>query len=898
MVNPCDIKTSGKAWNDGVDAFKKAFKQTSGKPGPSLKFAVDEVNRLHPDLNMDPKSFTDPMIAYLKEKGLVSNSYTYSAEKTSNKRSEVDKIVEKMSTLDPSQKKKFARDIFKSISEKGLLSNQEIKNAYADAVGLPAMNDHLEGIIKNTSKALLEDKAVEDEIQAEIKNMQADKESGDGKLTDKQDEEYRKKFEDLGKKRMASKKVVLANTQQFSQQLIEKKFWLHQLTDYMPLNLMNPNSLLKNASGAVADFYTRSLGNSIAPIISKLISLRSGINSNPFGARVKGALNSDIKGRAGAAWSTGSTEFNNELPMANHLKAVDAFRKASEAVGFDKLKKMIGATLKIHPAIIAKGLQVPDAIVFEMTKAGEINRIAEAKGLKGAEKEAFLLDPDDKTREIAINAAKEATFKQDVPAWLTKLSSYDPHERTKALIKEGMSPMSAKMLTSARSIVQKSTFPFIKTPVNIMRTASKILLPEYQLIDNVLKARKETDPIEKQKLYVDGVSRAAAGFFLRGILLEMIYQGMISAGYNDEDKKTKDLVEQKAGGPNRINLSAFFRAISFRGVSERKGDIYGDLSALGATGIAGAIYAHNYNSMGAEEAKDRSEWSKSMTNAVSVPVDLAMSSVATGLDQTFFTGLNQLQSAFRNEHGYERSQTGVNIASNIFTGIAPATYQKVSTQWDPNVKKQFDSDETFSGNLANALGYRFLFQSKDLKDKYYSLAEEEGGGLKKKRNVLFDNILGRVIESEFDFLKITKDKGDGPIERLYDASRSVGKEDRDKIMPNAISDELTVPYKKKGKSRSVKVKLTDEQYDFIKNKASDYRMLASTGFIMSEEFKVMSFDEKAEVLSSLYAQGLKMAKEDLVAKYGNLKDQAVEGTDKAVIKKVKKKYKIKATKQD
>lgn len=899
MSGPCDIKSSGKAWNDGVDAFRKAFKQSGGKTTKAIAFALEEIRRLNPDFEFDNKSFIDPLIASLKEKGLIEKSYQFRGERSVGNQRKIEKIAEKMQGLSPNEKKTFARKAFSKFEQDGVLTEQDVRNIYAEAVGVPAMDEKLTQQIGKTSKALQEAKAVDDEINKTIKEMQEAKDANDGKLKPDQDRAFSEKFKQLAQRKKEAQHAAMREQMAFSEMLMEKKFWLHQLTDYMPLNLMNPNSLAKNAFGAIADMMIRSIGNTMAPAVSKFTSIFTGVHSNPLGSKAIGAARSEAKAKAEAAWRYGHTEFSNELAPASHLNAAARLRRAMDATGFEKFKGIISALLKIHPNVISKGLTVPDAIVFEMVRFAELNRIADAKGLTGAEKDAFLLKPDDHSVEVAKGVAQRATFKQDLPSWMSgisKISSYDPHEQTKKLIAAGASPLASKIRTGLYAVVLKSAVPFIKTPINIVRTASKVLLPEYELAEALIAAKNEKDAIERQRLIIEGTTKAAAGMFVRYVALQLVAQGLISAGYSDEDRKTKDLVEQEMGGPNRINLSALIRGLTFQDTKKKKGDNIVDLSSLGAFGIVMAVYAHAFNKYGKEEIKDRAYYNKNLLNSVSVPWDLAWAQLSSSLDFTFFTGINQLQGAIQNKEGYEANQLATQYIANLFTGVLPSTYQKLSTQESPEVKKQFDKDLSFGENLANALGYRFAFYSDDLKNKYFSLAEKDKGALKKKNYMLFDNYMGRVLDAEMDFTKLSKSTEDSPVSRLYEATREVGKDDRDKLFPSSIADKIKVEFRKKGKKIASDVQLTPDQHGYLQEQASNYRMMLATPYIMSNDFKTSDFETRTKVLQNYYNEGLKYSKNDLMKKYPEIKGQTVDtfgAEEKKNVKKLVKKYKTK-----
>lgn len=897
-MSKCDIKDSSQAWNDGVEAFKKAFLSTGGKPTESLNFAMREVNSKHPDFDFETQSFTNPIVSSLKGKGVIDESYQYKGkkEKKSAPDKKIDRIVDKMKGVPADKKKGFARKVYESFNEDGLLTDERVKNLYAEALGLPSTDKSFDPVIEKTAKDLQIINVIDEKVKDIYKDIQEEK-TKEGKLSKEKNKEFSDQLSELSKQRDVAIDEHLKSSLAFAQKLQDRGFWMYNLADFIRMNLMNPVSLLKNITGAGFDAVFKTMVTSIASPISQLL-LRpiTKINSNPIGARIRGLKDAKILKQAGRTFKYGTNNQSNEIRRVNHLDAVAQLRKAMQSTGTSKVKNYLAAILKMHPDLIGRFLGAPDAAFFEKEYSQELNRISESKGLKGAEKQAFLMNPDEKSVEIATESANESTFKSKLPDWLEKFASFNPKENEKKLIKKGYNPTLAKILSGLKSLSLTVVFPFIKTPLNIVRSSSKILLPELVLTQSIIEASKEFDLTQKQKILLEGTATAAVGFFIRNVALQMVSQGLISAGYSDEDKKTKDNVEQKNGGPNRINYSAFVRGMMFQDMTERKGDRYADLNSLGVTGIVMGAYAHAYNQYSKDDIEQQTQYTKNWTNAFTIPMDALSSEFSATLDYTFFSGFNQIERMVKNEQGYERKQYFANLMATAFGGIAPSTYQKLSTQKSQEVKKQFDKDLDFwgwHGNLANTFGYRFFFDDKNLKNKYFSLAEKEGGGIKKKQYMLFDNYFGRVLQAEFGVFKSTDANMNGPVPRLYNASREVDKDERDKMFPAAISDKISIQSRRGGKTKSQDVQLTNEQHDYIQEQASNYRMMLATPFIMSPDFNTTDFETKSKVLQALYQEGLKYAKKDLVKAYPDIKYQKVEGqtADKKAVKKLVRKYK-------
>jgi hypothetical protein len=923
-MSKCDIKDSSEAWNTGVKAFKKAFLISGGKTTKALQFAMNEVMENHPEFDFEPKSFTDPIIATLKKDGVVPKDYEFNvkpapkskktlsdkmeermfkqdrkeekdkARKEDSVKNKIDKAINKFKSLPEHKRADMARKAYETFLKDGVLTEQKVKNLYAEAAGLPYMDEKFDAQIEKTAK----DMQAVDDIDRRIKEIDnAIQEHKKNKtLTEERDNLYFEQLKQLEKDREKAIDEHLKSSTEFAENLNNKRFWGYNLGDFMRMNIMNPLSVLKNVTGMGIDSVYRGMAHMLAsPISQYILKPLRGVNSNPLGARVRGAAGSKALKQMKRMFKYGSNEYSQEVKKVNHNNAIRQLNKALQASGAKQLKGFLATALKLHPDLIGRALGTPDAGMYEFVMASEINRIAEAKGLKGAEKQAFLMNPDAKSAEIATNLAKEATFKQALPEAIEKYASFDPDQYEKKLINKNWNPTHAKLVSAAIHISRVITTPFIKTPYNLIRLSTDLVVPEIALSNAIGKATRETDPIEKQRILLDASAKAAIAFHFRIVALKMVAMGLISAGYSDEDEKTKDIVETKAGGPNKFNYNAFIRGLMFMDMTEKPTDRYIDLNAVGLSGIGLGAYAHAYNQFSKEDIEKQTQYTQDWTNALAVPINSAFSQFTAALDYTFFSGFNQLERAARNKLGYERKQYAANSIATLFTGVVPSTAQKLSTQISPEIKRPFDKDKEFwglHGNLANTFKYRFLFDDKELKNKYFSLAEE-GGAVKKKDYMLFDNYFGRVLQSELGVFKSTKATGDTPVSRLYYASRESAVGDRSKLFPNSIDDQISVKYRRNNKSETRQVQLTEEQFAYIQEQASNYRMMLATPYIMSDDFNTDDFGTKAATLQNFYQQGLDYAKKNLKSEYPEIGTQITDKpqVDNKTVKKRVKDYK-------
>ena len=894
-MGPCNIKSSAEAWNFGVDAFENAF-LSSGKMTESLNYAIAETQKKYPSLNFDVKSFSDPIVEAMKKTGDIPKNYSYGEKQTVTQK-KIESIASKMEGLDSAGKQKFAKQIFTEALSKGYITEDAIKNAYAQAMGLPTITPKVEESINKMADANKNVDNIEQEKIDKIKELQ------DSKAANTLDEDENKRLDDELKsiytRQQQAKEDARIAAAELAQQMEPLSFWEQRMFARANMNLMGIKTLIKNLTGGIADTMIRQMGNAVGSTISVITSgvMRKN-NPLPFGKRALGGIEARnrIAKNVTTAIKTGDTTYDKKLPGYNHMSVVTKLRQAIDATGLEKIKLYASTLLRVSPDVVGRTLAATDQIFNSSVYEGELASIAESKGLKGAEKTAFIMDPDTKSKEYAQGKANEATFKDD--NFLSESLSFlktDPmklYESLKGKTKNDgtrrYSDFQARMISSFVHGLSVVVVPFVKTPINIMRQSVKYILPEYELAKDLIAAKNETDPNMRQRIVYDAVGKVTVGIMIRNIAMNMVAQGLITAGFKDDDPESKDTIESVKHGPNRINASALMRALAFQGVYSKKNDTWVELSALGVPGIVFGTYAHYMATMSEEEKNE------ARTPSLGGEAGLFLAQFQSALDNTFLSGTNQAFEAINDKTGNKGSKFGINALMVMMAGFIPATAQTLSTQSDEKVKRQFDPDKSFTENLYSAFGYKLLAQSEDLKNKYFNLASEDKYGPKKKDYMYFDNYLGRVLEANLDVFKPEKVNEDSPENRLLVEMGKAKDKEKGKLFPSAVGDIQSFSSKINGKSQKYSVQLTTEQHEYLMQQAGKYRLMQATPYIMSEAFASQSFEVKTKFLQEgPYKEGLEMAKKDLLANFPEVKTQRVETNNEDArkeVKKLKKKY--------
>lgn len=896
MATNCNIKESSEAWNYGVETFGKYY--NGNNPTSSFRKTIKDIKAKFPDVNFDPKSFIEPLLESMKKSGHIDEDYQfYKPEKTlteqqvknklsEEKKTNIIKAADKLRDLDENQKSKVLKNLYHTFDQQGILTEEHIQNAYADALGMPAMNEETKGAIQDVSNQF---KKLQD-IQSNIdkKAQELDNLIKEGKLTDEESKKLGMEIYDLGKQEQAQKFIVGRAQNKLSQSIKEKQFSELSLVDFQVMNLLSPATLFANITGMAFDLplrYSRRAISSLMNIVADSYKNKK-IDTRSWASSTKGTAM-----QIPSAWKKfkeallfNNTDFGKEIPRYDNINAVTAFKAMMDSKSLKEgAGKFIPFFFRIHPDIIKRALAGPDQFVHSLIFGGELNRIADQKGLKGAERELFLVRPDEKSIEAAMALADEATLRTE--NFASKHLSYSPMKDYERLVEKGRNKYYARALVFLKYFSIKNIAPFTKTPLNLISLAARYTVPGYELARTAVLAHAEQDGSTRRQIIRDGIGTAIVGFAIQRMAFQLIVSGAISSGFGDDDEKTREGVEKQLGGQNRVNYSALLRLMSGGSAEHKDGDETIELRSLGILGMVLGAHAHAFNKYSEKEQEEQFD----ITNTLNTFPKELKATLISALDNSFMSGTNTLIDALKSDEDYKTEKYTNQAVLNLLTGIAPSTYQKASTSLAENIKQTYDKDKTMSENLADSFGYKFLFSGgKDMKNKYYSLSEEEGNHIKKRDYMYFDDILGRILHSEFSVFK-TKDVENSTLSKLYNSAKEVDKKERSKMYPSSISqkDPITLDLDE----GSVKVKLNNEQYDYLVQKASFYRMLAATPYINSEDFDKNSYDDRAKTLARFYEDGLSAAKKALVDRYfGSFDVQKHTEEDKEIVSENIEKY--------
>lgn len=792
-------------------------------------------------------------------------------EKTKLKK-KVEDIANKFSRLNSQDKETLARKIYDKIEAHGLLREGDVQDIYSSMLNIPSMSNIEKGnFVKEASQAKRNYNDALNKYEAKTKEINNLIEKG--QMTPEKEVELAVELDSNYKDLQQKARILDRKKRELSQAISKRRHWEITMLDMAQLNLLSGNTLVSNVLGMTIDTGLRLPKNITSAVTRALLTYKNTgdkkqavkqLASRTIGVAQR-AKEAAYKAKEAALY--GAEGGNLGLPNQDHLSAVSAYKKFLQSTGKTKALNLAAFIFRLSPDIVKRGLSSPDAFFTEIIYGAELNRIAESKGLKGIEKKMFLQNPDQKSADIAKKISDDATLKTNVPG--ASMLNFDAYAKYDAMMKylpdNMVSRATARSVAFLMAAPVKFIAPFVKTPINLIRIAAMYSIPGLQAGKTIYDYYNTDDAIEKQRIVTEGVAQMAVGFWIQKTAIAVILAGGISAGFKDDDEEVQDAIAEKLGGPNRVNYSAFIRAL-FGGSPEwQKGDSSVELRALGVLGLVLGTHAHAFNKY---DKKTNEEFGSFTSPNVSGE---ALATLSSAVDNTFLSGANQFIEVLTSDDDNKLNKTKINAFSFLLTGIEPSWVQKISSSKEENVKRTYDKEVDIYENLYRTLGYKFLFdaidKNKDMKNKVFGVSNAnennlEDNAIKKKDYYLFDNELGRILFAESSVFK-SKEIENTPVSKLLDAAKEEEKSERSRLFPSAVGTT-----QKLGKGyNAITVDLTPDQHEYLMRRASLMRVIMATPYINSEKFKEDSFEEKEESLKKFYLDGLELAKKQLVDKF-------------------------------
>lgn len=503
----------------------------------------------------------------------------------------------------------------------------------------------------------------------------------------------------------------------------------------------------------------------------------------------------------------------------------------------DRAKKLIEATLGIAPEASFRFLNLGDKPVRYAVQQRILTEQANLKGLKGVEREKFMLLPDPETQALMETESMGGILAQENKAAL-KVGRF--MDEWMVDVSEAMGQGRPGWLEDANKVLGTLVIPYRQFPANFAITAANFALPPVGMARAWAQSAKGN-----QREALRNMGEATIGFMLLGAAGYLWDKGLISEPADPKDKKRRSS-QYETMGAQRLNISGLERLQAGGDPTYKRGDHTIDWSSMGPP--AASFYALtkmkssdvNKASRTGEIPKERSDFDAFLN---------VMDVAGFAFDQSFLSGTSAALDAFKDWENY-----GDRFLQNTFRAITsiPA----------PNSLEAF-----------NRTQYKFIPEQKGdtttetLRNVWdYKTGQLDQGERQNYKRDFWGNPILRTPEGQnpyiSQFIDVTKGerKAHDPFKQslleLYQQTRSTD------VYPPLVTRYVS--------NNGVTVELDADDYDMLQDFTGQVR--ESLGRQVTSDPRFASQDvipeAKIEYLNRVYSAGAKAGKAQLFQSAG------------------------------
>lgn len=540
----------------------------------------------------------------------------------------------KLNGLSVDQRNKLLSKSFVELIENGALEYDDFKKMYAEAVGLPQMTPELSAKLGELAKAINTPDTLKDDL---VKNPNAEKIKAYQKAVDNAEN--------------ASK--------QLNELIAKQRWWLDTFLSVMRLNTLGIVSLAGNIMYNIASLPVRFSVNATATGLDYLLS---GVQitadkifktqfydgRTPYNvfrlqrAYGRGFVIGGVKGIEQFISGVSNRDYFQKEVQQN-LRPLQATKRLWSAITGqqkismnDALSSFIEAfpTMGWSANFIARALNVGDKPFRFASEFAKAEQLANAKGLKGIDKEVFMLFPDDDSAKIIQKHGEEITFQQKNV--ITKALDSAGNAITASIKDKGLLP---QFFYGVAKTLGYGFQPFLNTPLNVFNEFIHYAFPPL----SVFQAGRAFVNKDAEK-GINYLSKAAIGYSLQVAATQLIINGLLVPASDDDEtaKERKGITTYQRQG--QINKTGLKRLLSGQDATPQDDDVYIDLKYYGFIGMILLAKASQYKENTREEVQ--------LQNGVINILGQFMPAVQTGLTDGVFSGTNTLLSALSMGGGY------------------------------------------------------------------------------------------------------------------------------------------------------------------------------------------------------------------------------------------------------
>lgn len=791
-------------YNAAIEIIKQAV--ISGVSiGRAIENAVDYINENNGGQAWKVKEFRKDF----KEQ---FNSLNVKPELTEELKEKIlKKWRRKLAGLTDEQRKNILQKAFNELIETGALDYEDFKNMYATAIGLPQMTNEMRAQLIDLSEKVRKPEILKEELQ---KNP-----------TKKGLDEYTKA---LLEAEIASRKL--------NELIAKEKSAFDTFLTVMRLNTLGFISLVGNVAYNVTSMPVRAFVDLTKTSIDAVVAGAAIASDKVFGTNIfdkeKMYIPNPIKVQGGywrGQWHgtkkaleqavTGLSSrdyFQKEVKqniqplesMKRFFRIITRQEKASLNIALNAFIEAF-PTMGMSAEMIARGLNIGDKGFRYAAEYAEAVRIADRKGLKGVEREVFLIAPDDISAEQIAARGEEVTFQQKNV--ITKM--IDSMGQTATAFFDNLGGGS-KVLPYIMKFLRYTSQPFLNTPLNVFFEYIMLVNPPATIARGV-KGIVEGDYEAAKKDF----ARAVVGLAILNVTMQIVKAGLVEPE-SDEEESAKERMARITYMPKgHLNVSGVKRLLAGDDASFKDEDITVSMKYFGFIGMLLLARAKQY--------QDNPEMRSKEVSFIDDMVALLPYNVKSGLTEGVFGGTSSLLNAI--SMGGKYTDDWMISAAGVFTNAFQPQWIAALSRVDNNYIRDTKGMDV-SEELQNKLKDRFFM----------------GKGLPQKYNI-WGEPLTRVPEGKNRFLwhyfNINKST---PIDNdkfgyvLYDLYKKTGDVD---VFPPAVGRTVA------GKE------LTAEQYSNLTMLIGQHRMQLVEPLVKNDKVAKMKPLDAKKQLSRAYSQG-------------------------------------------
>jgi hypothetical protein len=732
----------------------------------------------------------------------------------------LDKLEKKLGKLSPESRKKLLGNALDEILNLGGLSNERFKEMYAQELGLPGIDSMGEAQVR----ALIEKINKSDKSAKELQDL-FDNNGSKEEIAAKQKEWMNDVFE--GQKANAELSDYFKN---------EKRIG-NTFATILQGNLLGPLSLVKNvysnsliqplrfASRGIASMADFVMAKAqMLPLMDKFIKEGRTIDALAYWkGETKGVmpgLKTSVKEliRGINPEEMIERDLSQQLqPLKSLVDFYQGLKGEKQVEAYQQINNFVEGTFGIPAETMFRLLNLGDKPFRKAAEFGAAYEIATLKGLRGNERDKFVLFPDSKSAEEIKLRAEKAVYQQAEGA-------VKGAQQGVKWIEEQL--VSIPYIGDAAKVIFKSQIPYVKTPLNLLGETMIYAFPEVAVARGLLEAKKGN-----RRESLEFLGKAVTGAGIRYAAQQLVSNNLVTPSADRKDIEGAAIQYQNIA-PNSLNVSGLQRMMSGGSPTIKDNDVWVNYSNMGVVGMFISLYANQKPIKGEQVG-----YLQDLFNRASYSGQAA-------IEQSFLQGANTFLEAITGDEKSKR-KWAINTLGALGSIAYPNTIANVSKASDDT--SRVTKAESFSDELVNTFKTK-MFMGKELPTKVNLWGESIKGapvGDNKYLWYLLDVTKGKKVDTDsynYKIYELWKDAEDDKMKR--------------DVLPNIPRNYINV--------KKERVVLEPKMYETYQKYVGKNRANLVEKYALSPEWKTDSVEDKIDKLKKLYESGAYNAKKQLI----------------------------------